>query len=219
MQKVQEMKDGICYVIGAGDWYDYPIKKRKQDLLIAVDGGYDIVKKLNVKPDVAIGDFDSVSKAPEEQNSIRLNPIKDETDMLYSIQYAKKQGYKTIFILGGTGGKRISHTVSNIQMLQYFDDLHCFLLDREEVLFLIKDAAVSFDEKCRGYLSVFSLTDTSVGVTEKGLKYQLENAQLTSAFPIGVSNEFLGEKSRISVKKGTLLLGMEQKNLPYVCFE
>ena len=213
------MDDKICYVVGAGEWYNFPIKKREQDLLIAVDGGYDVVKKLNIVPDVVIGDFDSVSQLPEEEKCIRLNPIKDETDMLYSVQYAREEGYNNIYMLGAPGGRRISHTVSNLQTLQYFDELHCFLFDREEVLFLVKDASVTFDAKCSGYLSVFSLTDKSIGVEEKGLKYEISDAELTSSFPIGVSNEFLGQESLVSVKKGTLLLVMEQKNLPYLRFE
>lgn len=213
------MDDKICYVVGAGEWYDFSIKKREQDLLIAVDGGYDVVKQLNLLPDVVIGDFDSVSQLPEGENCIRLNPIKDETDMLYSIQYAKKTGYTNIYMLGATGGSRISHTFSNIQTLQYFDDLYCFLFDREEVIFLLKDASVHFEAECRGYLSVFSLSDKSLGVEEKGLKYEISGAELTSSFPIGVSNEFLGQKSYVSVKKGTLLLIMEQKNLPYIRFK
>lgn len=213
------MDDKICYVVGAGEWYDFSIKKREQDLLIAVDGGYDVVKQLNLLPDVVIGDFDSVSQLPEGENCIRLNPIKDETDMLYSIQYAKKTGYTNIYMLGATGGSRISHTFSNIQTLQYFDDLHCFIFDTEEVLFLIKDTSVCFLAECTGYLSVFSLSDKSLGVEEKGLKYEISDAELTSSFPIGVSNEFLGQKSYVSVKKGTLLLIMEQKNLPYIRFK
>lgn len=212
------MDNKICYVIGAGEWYGFSIEKREQDLLIAVDGGYDIAKKLNVIPDIVIGDFDSVSHIPKEEKCIRLNPIKDETDMLFSVQYAKEMGYKNIYILGGTGGSRISHTISNLQTLQYFDDLHCFLFDRNEVLFLIKDASVTFSAECRGYLSVFSLTEKSFGVEEKGLKYELSDAELNSFFPIGVSNEFIGKKSHVSVRKGTLLLVIEQKNLSYLKF-
>lgn len=213
------MNDKICYIIGAGEWCDFSFEKREQDLLIAVDGGYDILKQLKLIPDVVIGDFDSVSQIPEGENCIRLNPIKDETDMLYSVQYAKNKGYTNIYMLGATGGNRISHTIANLQTLQHFDDLRCFLFDREEVLFLIKDTTVTFDAKCRGYLSVFSFSDRSLGVEEKGLKYEISDMELTSSFPIGVSNEFLGQESYVSVKKGLLLLVMEQKNLSYLRFE
>lgn len=50
------------------------------------------------------------------------------------------------------------------------------------------------------------MTDKSIGVDIKGLKYELENAELTNHFPVGVSNEFTGSKSSISVSDGTLLI-------------
>ena len=49
------------------------------------------------------------------------------------------------------------------------------------------------------------------GVYETGLKYELKDAVLKKECPIGVSNEFMGIKSRVSVRKGTLLLIKESK--------
>ena len=39
----------------------------------------------------------------------------------------------------------------------------------------------------------------------EGLYYPLQNAVLTSGFPLGVSNQFTGVSARVSVRKGTLL--------------
>ena len=56
------------------------------------------------------------------------------------------------------------------------------------------------------YLSVFSASDISEGVSESGVKYLLDNVTLSRSFPLGVSNEFAADKAVISVKKGTLLI-------------
>ena len=42
--------------------------------------------------------------------------------------------------------------------------------------------------------------------SDLGLKYRLEDALLTNGYPLGVSNEFMGEESRIFVRDGTLLV-------------
>ena len=55
-------------------------------------------------------------------------------------------------------------------------------------------------------LSVFAVGGKAEGVTESGLKYELTDAVIESDFPIGISNEFIGEKAQISVKKGALLI-------------
>ena len=207
------MKKGICYIVGAGEWYKETFSPKTDDCVIAVDGGYDRIQELGIIPHAVIGDFDSIKKEPVHDNIIRLNPVKDETDMLYAIQYAKEQGYKKIVIFGATGGSRISHTVANIQTLLCFKELDCILVDKEEAMCVLTNGEITFSEECKGYLSVFSLTDCCEGVYEKGLKYSLENARLTNQFPIGVSNEFVGQKSCISVKKGSLLLVMEKQIL------
>ena len=38
------------------------------------------------------------------------------------------------------------------------------------------------------------------------MKYKLNDVSLTDSYPIGISNEFIGEKSEIEVKEGLLLI-------------
>ena len=60
------------------------------------------------------------------------------------------------------------------------------------------------DEKV--FVSVFSWTEEAKGVSYRGLKYPLEDATLTKAFALGISNEFAAEEAEISVKDGMLLI-------------
>ena len=64
------------------------------------------------------------------------------------------------------------------------------------------DAYLIFAARDAGYVSVFSHTSESAGVSIKGLKYSLEDAVLTNTFPLGVSNEFVDEVVEISVRSG-----------------
>ena len=55
---------------------------------------------------------------------------------------------------------------------------------------------------------MFCLGADAQDVTIRGAQYELANAALTSDFPLGVSNHFVGKEIEVSVGSGTLLLGL-----------
>lgn len=206
------MKKGVCYIVGAGECFGLDFTPDSEDTVIAADGGLEYLKKSNIIPNVMIGDFDSLGYTPDGKNVIKLNTCKDDTDMLSAARHALSDGYREIHIYCGTGG-RIDHTVANIQLLTYLANCNArgYLYDKDSVLTVIKDDEYSFDEKISGYVSVFSLTDKSKGVYIENLKYELNDATLTSDFAIGTSNEFIGKPGKIRVTDGTLLIVMPRK--------
>lgn len=85
---------GICYIIAAckdtvDDIVFYPDEK---DLIIAADGGYDILKSKNIVPDILLGDFDSIEKIPNHPNIVKHPVCKDDTDtfLAYKLAYEKR---------------------------------------------------------------------------------------------------------------------------------
>ena len=53
--------------------------------------------------------------------------------------------------------------------------------------------------------------DKAQGVSIRHAKYELEGADITNGFPIGVSNAFLpGEDAQVSVQKGILVIVANQ---------
>ena len=197
----------ICYIFGALDTAIADFKPQESDLIIAADGGYSTLKKLNIKPDLVVGDFDSLGETPENENIIKYPIKKDDTDTLLAVKIGLEKGYKTFVIYGAVGG-RLDHTVATIQTATFVAENGgiAYIYDGNHTVTAIKNSSIKFKDTAKGYISVFALSGIAKGVTIKGLLYELDNAEISPTFPIGVSNEFLGKESEISVKDGILTI-------------
>lgn len=196
----------VCYIFGALETKTLPYIPTKQDYVIAADKGLDNLKKIGIKPDVIIGDFDSLGFVPSGENIKRLPVEKDDTDVGFAVNYAFELGYKEFVIYGAIGGL-LDHTVANLQLSAYISSKggkSVFVGDNVFVTSITNDTLKISNGK--GRLSVFALSDKAEGVFLSGLKYPLENAVIENTFPIGVSNEFTDKSAKIAVKNGTLLI-------------
>ena len=202
---------GVCYIIGAGEDCGLNFTPAPEDLVIAADGGYRRVQAAGIHPNLVVGDFDSLGAAPEEETVIVLPTVKDVTDTWAAIVLGQERGYREFHLYGGTGG-RLDHTYANIQTLAHLakNGMRGYLYSREQIITAVCDGTVEFDAAQRGYLSVFSHDDRCTGVTLQGLKYELKDAELTSSFPLGVSNEFLGKPASVTIGSGTAVLIYER---------
>lgn len=200
------MQQKICYIIGAGECSRLLLPLKKEDFVIAVDGGYEYVKDGRV--DLAIGDFDSLHYIPECKEKVVLQPEKDDTDTLSGIKEGLKRGYRYFYLYGGLGG-RVDHSYANVQCLSYLQKhgARGWLIGKKQVITMISGGEkICFPEGADGYISVFSYGEKAEGVTLQNLKYEIADAVLSDNFPIGVSNEFTGQAASVSVKRGRILV-------------
>ena len=210
MRDVWPAKAGkICRIVGAGDGFAAfaPLASHAPgDLLIAADGGLKAAQAVGVTPDVVLGDFDSLGHVPEGDNVLRWPEMKDDTDMMLAIRLGLEKGYRTFYLYGGCGG-RLDHTLANIQCLLYLKNHGAvgYLVDGTGMVLVLQNEAVHFRKELEGTMSLFALTKEAKGVNIRGMKYPLENAVITNDFPIGISNEFLGEEAEVSVEDGELV--------------
>ena len=77
---------GICYIIGAGEDCGLDFVPTGDDLVIAADGGYAVTRKAGIRPNLVVGDFDSLGAAPEGECVITLPVVKDVTDTWAAIE-------------------------------------------------------------------------------------------------------------------------------------
>lgn len=211
-------KEGTCVIIGAGDLTVGRIPYQPEtDYVIAADGGLMYCGVLEIEPDLIIGDFDSVdgeyAEAVEQirqgmpEKVVTLPVEKDDTDMLSAVKCGLEKGYRNFRLYAANGG-RLEHTIANIQILKYLKehDAVGYIMDGTGMILLAQNETISFRDTMEGYVNVFSFNEKAHGVSIRGLKYELDHATLTNTVPLGISNEFVGQKSEISVEDGTLLI-------------
>ena len=68
-----------------------------------------------------------------------------------------------------------------------------------------------FKPEATGFLSLFSIGEKASGVTIRNLKYEMQDGEITNSFPIGISNEFIGKRSSVTVEQGMLAVILSEK--------
>ena len=198
---------GICYIVSAGDMAQPFPQPEKDDIVIAADAGYLHLKALGIEPDILLGDFDSMS-LPKDKQALVYPVRKDDTDTMLAIKAGFKKGFSEFVIYGALGGERTDHSIANIQSLGYIAEHggRGTLIGNGEVFMLIRDGETVITSAENKILSVFAYGGAAEGVTIEGSHYDVEDAQLSPFFPLGVSNKFKGTSVKIKVRKGCLLI-------------
>ncbi len=201
-----------CFVFAAGSFYGLRRRPEPGDLVIAADAGYQICRREGIVPDLLLGDFDSMDP-PEGAVSLRRLPVeKDDTDTMAALKEGLERACDTFYIYGGTGGKRLDHTLANLQSLLFLRRRGAkgFLYDDDFVWTVIENEALDIRKTVEwGLFSAFCLGERAEGVDEEGFQYPLKGAVLTPDFPLGVSNHILEPEARVAVRKGALAVGWE----------
>lgn len=209
---------GKCIIVCAGTFVPVEIIPEEDDVVIACDAGLEHCLQVDLRPDYIVGDFDSLDpeyldmvneiRENEPDKVITLPCEKDDTDTLRALRLGLDKGYRDFRIYGALGGERVEHTIANIQCLIFLKEHGAkgYLLDDVSMTTVICNETVELNAQMTGYLSVFAVNGRAAGVTLKNLKYELEDETVTSGYPVGVSNEFIGKSAEVTVKNGMLLV-------------
>ena len=199
-------------VIFCAAGFDGLLETTENAIVIAADGGLIHTDALGITPQVVLGDFDSLGYTPEGANVFPVE--KDDTDAMLAVRKGLESGCDRFLLYGSLDGPRLDHTVANFQALQFLADRGAkgYLIGKDHIVTVVKDGEITFPAGATGIISVFCMGRDATGVTIEGLQYGLENGSLCAGFPLGVSNHFVGNPARISVKNGSLLVIYDRAN-------
>jgi thiamine pyrophosphokinase len=180
---------------------------------IAADGGVRYLLALGCKPDVLIGDLDSLPEGLEAELAdwhdveiIRYPAAKNETDLELALLYAaERYPGEAIFILGGFGG-RLDQTLANILLLAHPKLTYCSirLVEAGESAWLIADEA-HFNGRSGDRVSLIPMGGAVHVAETTGLRWPLVDEVLEFGPARGISNEMTAESASVRVHSGLLL--------------
>ena len=197
-----------CVIFCAGGFSTFAEPVNEEDLVIAADGGLRHAEQCGVRPTLILGDFDSLGYTPDRAEVFPVE--KDDTDSMLAMKEGLGRGFRRFVLYGALDGDRLDHTIANFQALLYLArrGAQGWLYGQGERYTAVCGGDFTFPARDRGILSVFCLGADARDVSIQGGQYPLHHAVLTAEFPLGVSNHFVGRPITVSVRDGSLLIGV-----------
>lgn len=191
---------------------------RQHDLVLATDGGAVHCHSLGIKPDIVVGDMDSIPGwllALLRQQDVEVHTFpqrKDQTDLELAIDLAIERGMEEITILGALG-ERWDMSIASIMLLATarFAGIQMTLRAGSTALFCLRGPDLKQFAGCPGdRLSLIPIGSPVAGVTLQGLEYPLTNHLIPLGSTLGISNIVIGPQVALTIQEGILLCVIEK---------
>lgn len=185
---------------------------KNDDFIIAVDGGGCFCHAMDITPQIAIGDFDSLPPALAayfEARETQLIPFpadKNYIDLVLGIEEARKRGYDDILILGALGGKRADMHMGNILCLSAYDEKVVVKNEFSEIRYLREGFSFAFHGQIGDYVSLIPLSDVVETGVSRNLKYQLKGLVFQRGETRSISNELTAKEGELLLARGNAII-------------
>ncbi len=186
---------------------------RPDDFILCADGGTRHALAMEIRPDLVVGDLDSLPSADLEylralECTIEQHPRdKDETDLELALRVAQRLQMTEVLLVAGMGG-RLDQSIANLLLLAgpQFSDLRLSLAVGDQTAWIIRERLVVHGHP-GDTVSTLALSPTVEGLTySAGLSWPLKEQTLAFGSSRGISNELVANRAEISLISGVLLV-------------
>ena len=192
-----------------GTWLD------DADLVIAADGGAGSLDRIGRRPDLLVGDLDSVEPGLADRLAaggviVERHPTdKDGSDTELAVEAALAAGATEVVLLGAFGGSRLDHELANLLLLA-----DPALAGRQvravraatQVRALNGGGRLDLQASAGATVTLLPVGGDAGGVTTEGLRWPLADATLRLGRSRGLSNEVVSAPASVRLEHGTLLV-------------
>jgi thiamine pyrophosphokinase len=188
------------------------------DYLLAADGGANHLYQMGIRPDMVIGDLDSIDEdvlhelTAAEVEIVQYPENKDENDLELALSASIEIGATSILIVGALGG-RLDQSLASLSLLS--DPLlaryQIRLDDGEQAAFFcrastMKREQVEIQGRIGDTVSLIPWGGIVEGVTTKGLQWALYSESLYPEKTRGISNVLVDKTASVEIDSGLLLV-------------
>jgi thiamine pyrophosphokinase len=187
------------------------------DLVVAADGGGRWLDAIGVRPDLLLGDLDSVEPALVERLAtggvaVERHPTdKDASDAELALGRAVASGADEVILLGALGGERLDHEIANLLLLAdpgwrgVVRDLR-IVRGGTVARALHGGERLGLGGMVGDRVTLLPIGGPAEGIRTEGLRYPLDGEPLDMGRSRGLSNEVVGTPASVSLERGTLLV-------------
>lgn len=179
------------------------------EIIICADKGAEYALYYGIKPDLIIGDMDSVNKDilnQFKQAKIETASPENYTDTHLAVVRAMESGADDITMICATG-IRNDHFIANVRLLITIHEGGATgrIIDDTNAIYLCTGNTWITDKKGMT-LSLIAASDKVKGITLEGFKYPLNNFDAGMGWVTGISNELISNRAHVSVDSGMLFV-------------
>lgn len=187
-------------------------------LVVGADGGALQALRMGLRPDVALGDGDSLTPADlallaELGIPFRRVPAeKDESDLELAVRLALASDAGELVILAALEGPRIEHSLASLSLLalpELAGRPVCLVDERSTIRLLrggVGTGCLTVSGERGDYVSLLPWGGDAEGVSTEALRYPLRDEPLLVGPSRGLSNELTAGTATVRLRRGALLV-------------
>lgn len=180
--------------------------------IIAADGAFNKLFSMDIEPNAIVGDMDSIEYKHNSAITHYEKVADQETnDFEKCIHYLGGKGYKSILILGFTGGL-LEHALNNTSIILKFANKYDFTIYHQGRYAFFIDKSSYFEINPQETVSIIPYP--KVELSTKNLKWELKEEYLELGVREGARNESTATQVELEIYSGKCFVFIDSR-LPH----
>lgn len=177
--------------------------------LIAADGAYNSLNKLDIHPMAIVGDMDSVDSMHDDAltNFVKIES-QETNDFEKCIEYIANKGYENILIIGFAGGL-LEHAMNNTSILMKYSSKYDFTIYHEGRYSFLVENSSQFQVDNNEIISLIPYP--KVNLTTKNLKWELNHESLELGKREGARNIATSDSFSLEIHSGKCFVFIDSR--------